>query len=107
MWKLCRWSDEHQSPHFNCKAITWLHDRGYNIYRIRPLRGRLRKYRILYLFDPTRDEFHLLAIVQKVAQSELRSDAPPWMSYNYERDHPITERVIREYDERKFTKLRS
>jgi len=90
-------NDEHPSPFFNVKAIDCFLNRGYNVSRIRPLRGRLSHYRILVALDAGDDAFHLLAIVRK-----RNPNSPPGnqsgIDYNYESSHLITRRVCDEYD---------
>jgi hypothetical protein len=97
LWKLIKWKGENAtSPFFNCAAIDCFQTAGYNLYRIRPLHSRLSKYRILYAYDNVNTEFHLLAVVIK------RPNTPPKVHdprhYDYEEDHPISERVRNEYD---------
>ena len=104
LWKLSKWSDENARPFFNCKAVSCFQEKGYNVYRVRPLKGSLRKYRILYAYDAPRDEFHLLAVGIK-PPDPMPSPPEPWSFYNYEIDHPTSKCILREYDDRGFTKL--
>jgi hypothetical protein len=98
-WQLAKMAGDHWNPHFESKAIRSLHDEKYNIYRIRPLLPRLAKLRILYAYDSRlgKDEFHLLAVVEKLPHG-LTENPDIDRYYNYERTHPITIRVCAEYD---------
>ena len=89
-WKLIRRREDHNSPYFNCRAVEFFQEEGYNVYRIRPLRGRLRKFRILYAYDAARNEVHLLAVVLKLDPPPAKR--PPNL-YRYERNHSISQRV--------------
>jgi hypothetical protein len=106
LWQLLRRNTEHDARPglwFNCKAVECFLDAGYNVSRMRPLQGRLRKYRILYAYEKDRNELHLLAVVLK------RPDPAPQISnprhYDYEPNHPISKRIRNEYDQRKFAKI--
>ena len=85
------------------RTIAWMQDRGFNMYRIRPLQG-LGQYRILYAFDVEYDDFYALAIVRKRPEV-LPAGVGPWDYYNYERNHPISTRVLDEYDRIGLPKL--
>ncbi|EEO27156.2 type II toxin-antitoxin system RelE family toxin [Oxalobacter paraformigenes] len=90
--ELTKWSAEHNSnPMFNVKAIVAFQNKGFNLYRIRPLAKRINKYRIIYAYNGQRDEIYLLAIVKKE-------------EYNYEPDDPISQRIFDEYDELELPK---
>ncbi|WP_175541886.1 hypothetical protein [Polaromonas sp. YR568] len=104
LWKLTRWAADHFPPHLNCRAIACFQDDGYNLYRIRPLGPRLSKYRILYAYNNTVEELHFLAVVVKKPE-KLPGGADPNDFYNYEPNHPISDRVRHEYDYRRFSKL--
>jgi len=102
-WQLSKWPAENSLPHFNVKGVESLQQRGYNIYRLRPLGARLRKFRILYAYDAVHDDFYLLAVVVKNPGSEAELNAmlpgfPLHKTYNYEPDHPITQRICERYD---------
>lgn len=96
MWELSKWPGENANPFFNVKGIQTLQSQGYNIYRIRPLTSRLKKYRILYAYDAPHDDFYILAIVIK-RPPVLPPECLPNEFYNYEPNHPITVRVCDEY----------
>lgn len=104
LWELKEWSVERTFPDpiFNVKALVELQNEGYNLYRLRPLRA-LRGYRVIYAYDPAaNDSFYALAIVRKAPPgAEMTDDY-----YNYERNHPITERVIKEYDDLRIPRTR-
>ena len=90
--ELTKWSTEHNSnPMFNVKAITEFQNKGFNLYRIRPLAKRINKYRIIYAYNGRRDEIYLLATVKKE-------------EYNYEPDSPISQRIFDEYEELELPK---
>lgn len=105
LWKISKWENTNQSPHFNCKAIVCFQNEGYNIYRIRPLGKRLSKYRILYAYDAPYNELHFLAIVLK-RQEQTTPNDPLTFFYNYEYEHPISKRIRDEYDNSNFTKTK-
>jgi hypothetical protein len=97
LWKLCKWEAEYSSPWFDCKAITCFQSAGLNMYRLKPLTNRLRRYRILYAYDAAREEFHILAIVVR-KPAVMPQGASPDDYYDYEPDHPVSVRATREYD---------
>lgn len=102
IWSLSSWSAEHPDPLFNVRAIGCCHADGYNVYRIRPLK-LLWRYRVIYAFDASMDEFHVLAIVRK-----KHHDAPAAIDpdcYGYEPLHPISKRVRDEYDHLRIPRL--
>lgn len=106
-WQLLKWITEHDARPglwFNCKAVVCFHDHGYNVSRIQPLAGRLRKYRVLYAYEKRRNELHFLAVVLK-KPTAAPPDSDP-RRYNYELNHPISKRVRDEYDKREFAKVR-
>lgn len=102
VWKLPRWTAEHSSPYFNVRAIDCLQDARYNVYRLRPLAGRLQQFRVIYAFHNTADEFHLLAAVRKLHVPPV---PPTSHDYDYQPQHPITQRICAEYDSRGFPRL--
>ncbi len=107
MWKLIQWDEKHAQPYFNCKAITWMQDLGFNVYRLRPLKGALRDYRLVYAYrsSPGREEFEMLAIGRKPSTPPPHSPTLTLL-YDYEKDHPITKRICDEYERRGFPKTR-
>jgi hypothetical protein len=105
-WQLLKWIAEHDARPglwFNCKAVVCFQQDGYNVSRIQPLLGRLKRYRVLYSFEQRRNELHLLAVVIKRLEHSVDAISP--LHYNYEPNHEISRRVRSEYDERGFTKL--
>ena len=97
-WTLTEWSAESSNPYFNAKAIVWMQRAGKNVYRLRPLTRRLKKYRILYAYNGRVDEIYLLAVVVKKpesAPSNLSDEGCKY--YDYETEHVITKRVFYEY----------
>lgn len=95
LWALTKRMSEHPDPLFNERAIECFQSKGYNVYRIRPLRF-LSHYRIIYAFDAQHDEFYVLAVTRKKP-----FDAPPDIDperYNYEPHHPLSQRICDEYD---------
>lgn len=94
---MLRRKDEYPNPLFNVRAVDCFLKRGYNISRIRPFPGGLGRFRILFALDPQDDAFYLLAIVEKIIEP-IPSGATSADFYNYERNHPITERICKEYD---------
>lgn len=102
VWALSQRNGEHADPLFNVKAIDCFHQRGYNLYRIRPLKLLVR-YRIVYAYDPRNDDFYVLAIVRKKLHDAPRALDPD--CYNYEPDHPITARISDEYDDLDLPRL--
>jgi len=97
LWTLNKWSAEFSNPHFNCKAINCFQDSGYNIYRIRPLGRRISQFRILYAYDQHNDDYYLLAITIK-KPDVLPLGATLNDYYDYEPNHPISQRVRSEYE---------
>lgn len=103
-WQLLRRSAENfVSPYFNCRAIECFQDDGFNLYRLRPLRSRLQKYRIIYAFDTTDASLHLLAVV--VAVKDLNPPPPPELHYDYAKNHHISQRIRDEYLRQEFAEL--
>lgn len=103
-WQLLKWSGSHDSsPYFNCKAIACFHEAGFNLYRIRPLRSRLQKYRIIYAFDAYDSSIHLLAVT--VAVKDAAPPPPLELHYDYSPSHPISVRIRDEYERTAITKL--
>lgn len=105
LWKLSKWKEDHWSPYLNCRAIDCFQNEGYNVYRIRPLKGRLNKYRILYAFNAIANEFHFLAVVVKLT-APLPVGANPGDFYNYEYNHSISIRIRNEYNNGGFPNTR-
>lgn len=102
IWALSKRNAEHPDPLFNVKAIDCFHDRGYNLYRIRPIK-LLDRYRIIYAFDAEYDNFYVLGITRK-----KNHDAPRTIDsdfYNYEPGHPLSKRVCEEYDDLNIPRL--
>lgn len=97
MWVLCRRRDEFPHPAFNCRVIECFLRRGYNISRLRPLRGRLSQYRVIYAFNHQTDEITLLAVTRK-KPDPMPTGATNDDYYNYQQEHPVTRRVEREYE---------
>ena len=99
-WKLKEWSASSSNPHFNVSAIASLQQSGYNLYRLRPLSKKLKKYRILYAYNGRSDEVYLLAVVIKKMNTKAGEPTPAGDEYyDYERTHRVTLRVLREYDQ--------
>ncbi|WP_225031780.1 hypothetical protein [Paraburkholderia sp. XV] len=97
VWKLTRDREEqnYPDPIFNCQLVGCFRDAGYFVYRLRPLRA-LGQFRILYAYDGTKEEIHLLAVVRKRPEgAEFEGDDT---YYGYEFDHPISQRIRDEYD---------
>jgi hypothetical protein len=98
-WSLTKWKTENSSPHFNVSAIASMQQSGYNLYRLRPLSKRLKKYRIIYAYNGQIDEVYLLAVVVKKPDPEAESPMDGgYEYYDYEPTHRITQRVLNEYD---------
>ena len=97
LWQLVRHRSErtYPSPTFNSRMIEILLGERYNIGRIRPV-PRLSKYRILYAYDNQHDDIYVLAIVEKLPVDV--ANAVPERYYDYERNHPVTSRIVDEYD---------
>lgn len=102
--ELTKWPGENANPFFNAKGVQTLQQQGYNIYRIRPLSRRLRKYRILFAYDKQHDDFYVLAIAMK-RPAALSPENLPDDFYNYEHNHPITKRICRECDILKIPRI--
>lgn len=96
-WSLTKWKSDFQNPHFNVAAIVKLQELGFNLYRLRPLSRRLKKYRILYAYNGQLDEVYLLAVVVKKT-NPATGILPDGEYYDYEIEHRITRRVLGEYD---------
>ena len=73
------------------------------MYRIRPLKGRLSKYRILYAYDSQENEIHLLAVVVKRLVL-LPEGTDPRDFFNYEPNHAISVRIRNEYENSGFAR---
>jgi hypothetical protein len=58
----------------------------------------------LYAYDNRAEELHFLAVVVKRPE-KLPVGVDPFDFYNYEPNHPISDRVRREYDYCRFAKL--
>lgn len=96
-WQLAKWPGDYHNPYFEAKGVQSLHQQKFNIYRIRPLTPVLGRFRVLYAFDPRKDHFHILAIVEKLPHGMLINNNFT-RYYNYEPSHPITVRICAEYD---------
>ncbi|MFM0435933.1 hypothetical protein PQQ84_05690 [Paraburkholderia strydomiana] len=97
IWKLTRDYAEqnYPAPIFNCRIVRFFAERGYFVYRLRPLKA-LGQFRILYAYDGKDEQIHLLAVVRKRPEGpEFEKDVT---YYGYEPDHPISKRVMAEYD---------
>jgi hypothetical protein len=103
LWKLVRRKESSWDPYFNCQAIEFFQNDGYNVYRLRPLATRLAEFRVLYALDAPREELHLLAIVRK--RSPADNISPQTHLYAYEPSHHISVRVRSEYDSKDFARL--
>lgn len=103
-WSLTEYKGEHPDPLFNVRAIDFLQRRGYNVYRIRPLR-RISSYRIIYAYDNELDEIHILAYTRKKPPDSPRGIDPE--RYDYEPDHPLSQRICDEYDRLQIPRLPS
>ena len=105
-WSLTKWKAENSNPHFNVSAIATLQSAGFNLYRIRPLSRRLKKYRILYAYNGQVDEIYLLAVVVKkpnpLPENAINEGCE---YYDYEQNHRITKRVLCEYDQLGLPKI--
>ena len=105
-WSLTKWKADNQSPHFNVSAIASMQSAGFNLYRIRPLSRRLRKYRILYAYNGQSDEIYLLAVVVKIPDPLPANPIDGgYEYYDYKPNHRITKRVLSEYDQLGLPKL--
>ena len=105
-WSLTKWETINPSPHFNVRAITSMQSAGFNLYRIRPLSRKLKKYRILYAYNGQSDEIYLLAIVVKPPDPlPANPIIGGYEYYDYEQNHRITKRVLSEYDQLGLPKL--
>jgi hypothetical protein len=104
LWQLVRHRAErtYPSPTFNSRLIEWMLADRYNIGRIRPLPA-LSRYRILYGYDNEYDDIYSLAVVEKPPHGLQVPDYTRY--YNYERDHPVSTRVIDEYINRQLPKI--
>lgn len=96
-WCLTKWKGDNDNPFFNVRAINFLQQQGYNVYRLRPLGNRLSRYRVIYAYDNEYDDFHLLAVVEKPPEDEAGFVVHERV-YNYEQNHEITRRICEEYD---------
>lgn len=96
-WRLIRRKDENcSSPYFNCCAIECFQKRGFNLYRLRPVKSRIDIYRIIYAYDSEYDDIYFLAIV--IAKKENHTPPPPEsLHYDYAQDNSKTKRIEEEY----------
>lgn len=92
---LFRERDEYDHPAFSIKAVRCFVETGYSISRIRPGSPGLRSFRIIFALDTEYDDFYLLAVVKKT-QAYLRGETND--GYNYEPNHPTTNRIRDDYD---------
>jgi hypothetical protein len=97
VWKLVKHESEYRNPSFNCKAINSFLLIGYNISRLRPLFSIANRYRILFAYDNEYDDFYLLGIAQK-CQIAIPGSSLSESYYDYQLDHPVTQRIFDEYD---------
>lgn len=104
-WVLTRWPGSHPSPYFDVKGIEVFQQKGYNVYRIRPLFGKLKNYRILYAYDGRVDKIYLLAAVKRLINKQPGAKINEEF-YDYEPNHPVTIRVREEYDQLNLPKIR-
>jgi hypothetical protein len=104
-WCLMQWKGDNKNPFFNVSAINHLQNKGYNLYRLRPLgSSHINRYRVIYAYDNQYDSFYLLAVVEKPPEHE-KGNIVHDRIYNYEEDHAIIKRVCDEYDELDIPKL--
>jgi hypothetical protein len=68
---------------------TWVEQwrDGYDLWRLKAweLEEQHIRYRVIYAYETGKQRYHVLAVV-------------PRSSFNYERDHPITQRIHAAYD---------
>lgn len=98
---LRQWPGEHVDPSFNTKGFSEQQRAGYNLYRLRPLTRRLWEYRILYAYDSEYEDIYILAVVIKRPE-HLPAQSSERDFYNYEHDHPITQRIRNDYERYNF-----
>jgi hypothetical protein len=94
---LTQWPGYNANPAFNTKGFTHWQNRGYNLYRLRPLTQQLWEYRVLYAYDAEYEDIYVLAVVIK-RPNAVPANASAGDYYNYENDHLITKRVCDDYD---------
>jgi len=104
MWALTQRKQQRNfdRPFFNSCAIEWMLDQGFNMYRIRST-AVVPSYRMLYAYDHTVDEFHVLAVVRK--KPHTAPDYDRRIHYDYEPDHHISIRVLAEYDSLRIARV--
>ena len=76
----------YRQPDIDISKWVELWNSGDDIWRIRifDLDGVLLPYRAIYAFLPQKSEYHVLAIVSR--------------DFNYDRNHPISQRVLDAYE---------
>lgn len=76
------YGDDQTAPYSISKVQEYWKD-GLDIWRIKiwALEDVTLRYRIIYVYEWRKQIYHILAIAPR--------------SFNYERDHPITQRVLR------------
>lgn len=76
----------------NCKQLVWHQRQGRNVWRLRR-HEHCRRYRIIYGYQAAiagqKPKFVILAIAHKD-------------HYNYEPEHPLTERIVNDYEDSVF-----
>lgn len=104
MWELARHNQVRDTtrPYFNSRAIEWMLDEKYSMYRIRPLRPK-SPYRMLYGYDFRSDHMYVLAIVRKKPHTDPDYDITK--HYDYEQHHHISARVLAEYDKYRLPRI--
>ena len=78
--------DEHTAAYHVSKWLEFW-NAGYNIWRLKiwmEPKGSLR-YRIVYAYEPQTLQYHVLAIVHR--------------DFDYKRDHEITSRILKAYND--------
>jgi hypothetical protein len=105
LWQLMRRLHvrDDERPFFKSRAIECMLVERYSMYRVRPLRA-VSGYRVLYAVDFEHDDVYVLAIVKKKRRTDPDYDQRYY--YDYERTHPISMRVLAEYDAIGLPKIR-
>lgn len=78
--------DDHTATYHVSKWLDFW-KRGYNLWRLKiwtEPRGSL-PYRIVYAYEPKSFQYHILAVVHR--------------DFDYKRDHDITRRILKTYQE--------
>lgn len=72
-------------PSAETNRVVRLWREGYNILRLKAWDcGQLIPYRVIYAFDPRKDEFHVLGVLHR--------------DICYEKDHPKSKRILADYN---------